>query len=108
MQNAAAVGICHRVANVNKSSQKATKSHCSLADLPAPLSIFGMKLIASFSQAITPDESHCVKRAPVSVRTQSINGHNSGMFQIARNLRLAKESMPAIGVVGPIILNLLQ
>ena len=67
-----------------------------------------MKLINRFLQAVALDESHRVVRSPVVVLTESVHGHDAGMFESAGDFGFQHEPTAAVWVVGELILNFLQ
>ena len=67
-----------------------------------------MESLDGLLERITLDEPHGVVRTPVGISAQSIHGHDARVLQAAGNLGLGDEPMPADGVVGVLLEDLLQ
>ncbi len=63
-----------------------------------------MQLRDLFLQALAANQSHCVVGTTVQRNAQAIYWHNTGMFEIASNLRFGHESF--VGIVGCAVCDL--
>jgi hypothetical protein len=59
-----------------------------------------MKPRDSFLQALTPHETHRIKRPAIRVMSQPIHRHDAGMFQAACDLGLKQKPLSRFWLAG--------
>ncbi len=67
-----------------------------------------MKLLDRFLEAVAADKPHRVIRTAVIIRAQTVNRHDSGMLEAARDLGLDQKAVSAGRVVGAVVVDLLE
>ena len=99
MQDAAAVGVVDRVADVGEPPQQ-------LAQFQRPAAGVGLERFVRVEpldgilEAIAADEPHGVVRPAVAVAAQAVDRDDARMLQPAGDLGLEQESAPAFLVIG--------
>ena len=67
-----------------------------------------MEAVDGLLEAVAPDEPHGVVRAAVAVGAQAVDRDDPGVLQPAGDLGLEQEPLPAGGVVGVLVEDLLE
>jgi hypothetical protein len=105
VQHAARVRVRHRVARPDKGGQQ-------LAQLQRPRLAAAAALVVGaggLGQGAAADEAHGVeRRLVVGPPADLVDGHDAGVLQLARHLRLAQEARPQRRLAGPLGAQFLQ
>ena len=67
-----------------------------------------MKRVNRFFQILATNKPHRIIGAPVAIRPQAVDRHDSWMFQPSRDLRLDHEPLTALFVIRVLVVNLLD
>ena len=107
VQHAPAMGVGHRVADVEEATQELAEFHGPLARVRL-LRRRVVIAIHRLFEAVAADEAHGVVGPAVAILAQAIDRYDPRMLQPAGDLGLQNEPGPAVGVVGMLVLDLLQ
>jgi hypothetical protein len=59
-------------------------------------------------KAVATDEPHGVKRSPIGISAEGIDGHDARMLEVARDLCFQDKAAPAVVIIGTLALDLLE
>ena len=104
MQNAAAMRESNRVADVDEPVEQVTE----FLGRGIGLGMTAVVLRHRVLEAGAVDEPHRVIRLAVVVRSQAVDGDDSGMLQTAADLGLEGEPRAEFGVPGQFVLDFLE
>ena len=105
VQDAAAVRVGNRVADVHETAQEPAKLQRPLASVAV-----GRLVVAvdSLFQAIPLDEAHGVERPAVGILAQTVDRDYARVLQTARHLGFHEEASPAVAVMSMAVLDLFE
>src|SRR5438874_2679955 len=97
--------IFDRVANVDDAAEQFAELNGVVNPAPRRKRV---KLANGLLQAVAADKTHGVVGPAIGIFSEAIDGHDSGMFEAAGNLRFEHEARAAVGVVVAVEFNLLE
>ena len=107
MEDAASVGVGHRVADVDESAEQLAQGERAFAGLRVGPSS-PMEPRDRLLQAFPPDEPHRVVGTAPPIDTQAVHGDHARVFEPAGDLGLEFEAGAAVAVARVLLLNQLQ
>ena len=107
VQDAPGVGVVDRVADVDKPPQQLPQRQRPAAGVILDR-LVGVERGDRLLEAIAPHEPHGIVRPAVAVGSESVDGHDPGMFQPAGDLGLEYKTRAADRVVGVAVEDLFE
>ena len=95
----AAMGIIHRVADIDKPAQQLAEFDLFAAEI-FPRFAGGEMVVDGLLQTAPANESHSIVRAAIGIGAETVNGHDPRMLQASGDLGFLNKPRPRFGIIG--------